>query len=500
MLSLTLDDIGFVYRGTDSPALDAITLSVESGQMHAVLGPLGSGTSTLCRLVAGLLPDRGTVSGALHLNGLAVMLGDDPEAQLSGMTSVVGDEVQLPGRLNGNDSASAISRAHTALDSLGIDYLWERRLETLSGGQRQLVALAGLLTLRPTVLVLDQPSLSLDPYTRKRLVTALRSFCDQGGSVLLTAHQLDDLTDACERVSILDAGRLTTTDSSLTPAEARGHGIWDSRSHDDAPAVQARGRPALENRPTRAGAAQFGPSTVLSARGLSVVRGQSTVLDSVDLDLGAGELATIMGPNGAGKSTLLRHLLGLIEPGAQTEGIIVIDPAGDTLHLEDLATHQRSRHLGWVGQDPGSQLSAATVRAEVETAAPLPRHRRRDRATVRAHRHEAAASAIMDMDLTEVRDTHPYDLDIARRKDVVMASALVTGPRILLLDEPTLGRDHAAITRLNAFSLRFLRRGGSILATTHDRAWAAGMSNRILHLDAGQLHPAQKSEDIRWRE
>ncbi|MCI4012565.1 ATP-binding cassette domain-containing protein [Brevibacterium sp. ZH18] len=493
MMSLTLDDIGFVYRGADSPALDAVTLSVEPAQMHAVLGPLGSGTSTLCRLVAGLLTDRGTVSGVLHLNGSAVMLGDDPEAQLSGMTSVVGDEVQLPGRLNGNDSAPAISRAHTALDSLGIDHLWKRRLETLSGGQRQLVALAGLLTLRPMVLVLDQPSLSLDPHTRKRLVTALRTFCDQGGSVLITAHQLDDLTDACDRVSILDAGRLTTTDSSVTPAEARRHGIWDSRRHDAEPMAQPHGRPDPERRPTSAGASQLAPSPVLSARGLSVVRGQSTVLDSVDLDLGAGELVTIMGPNGAGKSTLLRHLLGLIEPDARTAGTITTESAGDVLRLEELVTHQRSRHLGWVGQDPGSQLSAATVRAEVETSAPLPPHRRRDRPTVRAHRHEAAASAIMDMDLTEAGDTHPYDLDIARRKDVVMASALVTSPRILLLDEPTLGRDHAAITRLNAFISRFLRRGGSILATTHDRAWAAAMSNRILRLDAGTLYPAPES-------
>lgn len=499
-MTLALDDVGFVYRGAADPALTDITLSLEPRRMHAVIGPLSAGTSTLCRLVAGLLTDRGSVSGTLRLESSAIMLGDDPETQLSGMTSTVGDEVQLPSRLNGEEPATAEGRARTALNELGIADLWARRLETLSGGQRQLVALAALLTLRPRALVLDQPALSLDPQTRQRLVTALRAFCEGGGSVLITAHQLDDLTEACDQVSILDAGRLTMTCSSMTQAEAQRHGIWDSRSRGDEQAgprgetgggrheaaEEHGGRPLAD----RSLAAR---SRVFSARELSIARGQAAVFDSVDFDLEAGELLTIMGPNGAGKSTLLRHLLGLIEPAAHAAGTMVLDPDGKALRLERLPTHERAPHVGWVGQDPGSQLSAATVQAEVERCAPLPPHRRKDRAAVRAQRHEAAASAMMVTGLVEVSQSHPYDLNIARRKDVVLATALISGPRILLLDEPTLGRDHGAILRLNVFISTFLRRGGSIIATSHDRQWATGVSSRILHLEAGHLRPAPAS-------
>lgn len=471
-----LEGVGFTYRGAASAALSDIDLHLAPGRIHAVLGPLGSGTSTLARLITGLLIERGTTTGEVRLDGTAVMLGDDPEAQLSGMTSLVGDEVQLSGRLHGDELSAVDQRARFVLESLGIRDLWGRRLDTLSGGQRQLVALAGLLTMRPSLLVLDQPSLSLDPDTRGRLGTVLQDFCSAGGAVLITAHQRDEVTEISSEISVLDSGRLVTTPRRLTAEDCDHHGIWDTRT----PQRRRTGSAATE------GSARAKPAS-LTVRGLSVARTGAAVLNDVDLDVGSGEIVTIRGSNGAGKSTLLRSLTGLLGSGVRTSGTIMVDAHGSPINLGEAPTHERARHLGWVGQDPGSQLSAATVREELTLAVPLPAHRRRDRSAIRAQRQAAVTSILARTALVAVSETHPYDLSIDLRKDLVIASALIMGPRILLLDEPTLGRDRMAIERLNVFTTEFVRRGGSILATTHDRRWAAEASDRTLLLDGGEL-------------
>lgn len=488
---LELVAAGFTYRSGASSALSDIDLRLAPGQMHAILGAVGSGTSTLGRLVTGLLAERGTSVGHIRIAGAAVMLGDDPEAQLSGMTSLVGDEVQLSGRLHGDEISAVEGRARQALNSLGIGELWGRRLDTLSGGQRQLVALAGLLTGNPSLLVLDQPSLSLDPETRWRLGTVLQAFCSAGGAVLITAHQFDEVAEACDQLSILDSGRLITTDARLSAHELERYGIWDTRPRKPRKPREPRDS-RLSHEPRGAEgsvtAGSTAPASVaLSVRGLIVARAGATVLNDIDLDLASGEIVTIMGSNGAGKSTLLRSLAGLLESGARTSGVISVDGNGTQVSLGDGPAHERAQHLGWVGQDPGSQLSAATVREELMHAAPLPSHRRRDREAIRAQRQEAVASAMATTQLDSVSETHPYDLSIDLRKDLVMASALILGPRILLLDEPTLGRDRTAISRVNMFIMDFLRRGGSVLATTHDRRWAAEASDRILLLGDGEL-------------
>nr|WP_269769984.1 ATP-binding cassette domain-containing protein [Brevibacterium antiquum] len=486
---LELIGAGFTYRSGACAALTDIDLRLAPGQMHAILGEVGAGTSTLGRLITGLLSERGTSVGHIRVAGTAVMLGDDPEAQLSGMTSLVGDEVQLSGRLRGHEVSAVERRAHQALDSLGIDELWRRRLDTLSGGQRQLVALAGLLTGNPSLLVLDQPSLSLDPETRRRLGAALRAFCVAGGAVLITAHQFDEVAQACDQVSILASGRLIRTGIRPSASELERQGIWDTR-----PRGQGEPRePHQSYEPRWADRSEAsGPSApasvALSVRGLSVARAGVTVLTDIDLDLASGEIVSIMGSNGAGKSTLLRSLAGLLGAGASTSGMITVDGNGPPVSLGEAPAHERAQHLGWVGQDPGSQLSAATVREELMHAVPLPSHRRRDRATIRTRRQEAVTSAMARTGLDSFSETHPYDLSIDFRKDLVMASALILSPRILLLDEPTLGRDRKAIDRLNMFTKDFRRRGGSVLATTHDRHWAAVTADRILLLDEGRVN------------
>ena len=467
-MTAAITDAGFTYRGEDTPALTGIDLEITRGSMTAVLGPLGSGTSTLCRLLSGQLASRGTITGTVDLGGTVALLGDDPEAQLSGMTSHVGDETQLACLLHGLDPIDAANRARSLLGQLGIGELLGHRLATLSGGQRQLVALTRILAPGPDLIVLDQPAQSLDPQMRKRLATVLQEFCDWGGAVLITGHQSDELTRICHEVRVLDAGRLQTTTASI-----RSGGVWDSLPDGAAT-------------PSKTTSSQA--DALLTVRDLTVDRGSSRILDGVDLDLRPGELTTVTGANGVGKSTLLRALLGLLGRSATVTGTITVSRLGEMTRMDTLPTHARSAYLGWVGQDPGLQLSAATVARELLHAAPLPPHRRRDRSQVRDQRRSDVDAVLAEADLTEVADEHPFDLDVPRRKDVVIASALMTEASVLLLDEPTIGRDLAAMTRLDAIIGRFLSRGGAVLATTHDQRWAHESAHHRLRLVDGRAH------------
>lgn len=544
---LELAGAGFHHRGAESAALSGVDLQILPGQMVTVLGPQGSGISTLCRLAAGLLEDRGRMSGTRRAStagaGL-VMLGDDPEAQQTGMTSYVRDELRLPGRFLTTDSVTgSIARtwsadqarrasdaaAEAALAALGGKHLLDRRLDSLSGGERQIVALAGLLGLRPELLVLDQPGLSLDTQARGLLLQGLRQYCRDGGAVLIAGHQEDELSAACERRVFLREGRLV--EAGEDEESLQDHGVWcslpsQSQSESEChlppmcsvPQKDPEAVPSSRDLST-SGSGETGGAAppLLSAEGLSVSRGSTSILKDLRLELAPAEILALEGPNGSGKSTLLRALAGLLDQEAQATGSIRARPVraesdragqdragqdrtgqpqiwqtdGSDLTLDDLPAHRRAGTLAWVGQDPSAQLSASTVRAELERSVPLPRHRRRDRAAVRSARAGVVAELLERTGLTEAAESHPYDLSPARQKDLVIATALLLRPQVLLLDEPTLGRDQAGMERLSRLLHKLAEAGAAVLTTTHDQAWAEQIAHRRLRLvpqDRGPDH------------
>jgi len=470
---LRLSDFGFTYRGADAPALTSVDLTLCPGEALAVLGPQDAGTSTLARAVAGLLGEHGLSTGIRETrfeHTTVGMLGDDPEAQLTGLTRTVREEAALPGRLVGLPLEECLDRAGTSLHALGIRVLSDRALSTLSGGERQLTALAGLLTLKPDVLVLDQPSQALDHSARRRLARSLREFRAAGGAVLLTGHQHDDLSADCDRVLFLDAGRaadvpsgLTTTDPSAE--QLQHHGVWNARSEPQRQPF----RPVTQNVP------------LLGVKNYSVTRGAVRVIEDIDLELRSGETTALLGANGSGKSTLLSSLAGLLPAalGAQLTG-------PDGVDLSSVPAHQRAAQLSWVGQDPGDQISASTVRAELLRSAPLGpggrRLPRRERLAAREQRELLVDEVMATAGLTQHADGHPYDLTPAQRKDCVIASALLLRPAVLLLDEPTLGRDAAGMRRLSALVQSFTATGGAVLVATHDQRWAGEIGDHQVRL------------------
>src|SRR5699024_1530930 len=227
-------------------------------------------------------------------------------------------------------------------------------------------------------------------------------------------------------------------------AACRAHDVWDTRTGEAAPqpnAVPARAVPASMRptpAPTRPAPAPASSSPILTVQDLNVARHGNRILDGIDLELQSGELVAITGANGAGKTTLLRSLIGLLDRTASWSGTITAGRLGEGPNLAQMPAHVRSRSLGWVGQDPGLQLSSTTVRGELMHAVPLRRHRRRDRKRVREQRRTMVDDVLRDIGLIAVSEEHPFDLDEPRRKDLVIAAALIADPRVLLPDGPTI--------------------------------------------------------------
>ncbi len=229
---LTLDHVSYRYAGYKEPVLHEIDLTLADGEIVGVVGANETGKSTLCLVVSGLAP--GSIGGALTGGGLSIdgqpMAGkplhefatrvgigfQNPATQLSGVTGSVFEEVALGPMNLGLTQRDTVERTKTALATLGIDHLSEREPRRLSGGQAQLVVIASLLAMRPRHLVLDEPTAQLDPEGTRLVGEALRELASTGTALLVAEHKTDLLDGLCQRVVVLDSGRIVDEGSAPT--------------------------------------------------------------------------------------------------------------------------------------------------------------------------------------------------------------------------------------------------------------------------------------------
>lgn len=209
--ALALRGVSYRYPGYRRRALDGIDLSIARGEIVGVVGPNEAGKSTLCLVAAGLAPGStgGELGGAVSVgDGLAGIVFASPSSQLSGTTGTVFEEVAF-GPVNlGLPVTETVARTRAALSAVGIVDLAERAPDRLSGGQVQLVAIAAILAMRPSVLVLDEPVAELDPDGRRLVGEALGSITVAGTAILVAEHDLDLLAALCTRLVALDEGRI----------------------------------------------------------------------------------------------------------------------------------------------------------------------------------------------------------------------------------------------------------------------------------------------------
>lgn len=432
------------FNGADSEALRDITLSIRAGERVLITGPSGGGKSTLVRAIAGLV-DESTVSeyGTRSNRATAVsFVGQEPDEQI--LFPTIREEVAFVAETAVSDGTNVEVRIREALDSAGVTNPIDGATGRLSGGEKQRVAIATAMASRPDLLVLDEPTASLDGISMETVRDAVhRVISDSDAALVIVEHRIKLWRKLVDRIIVIADGRVAI-DGPLDEV------LSTQRSALVALGVWVPGH----SRATKPNARQRGAKTLLTTRKLVISRAEgATSFRLPALTLREGEAVAITGLNGAGKTTALRVLGGLIPPRGGT-----VEYAGVDTEPHRLSARGLVRFASSVVQNPAYGFGNGTVADE-------------------APAHERAAVGLRGMDRR-----HPQSLSGGERRRLAIASALAREPRVLLLDEPSFGQDahswHDLLDRLRDF----LDAGGAIVLASHDQLLVRSLAHRVIHL------------------
>lgn len=475
----------FAYAaGTN--VLDGVSLTLRPGERTVLLGRNGSGKSTLGRLLnGGLTPLSGSVSvdGERNPRSLARLVGyvrQDPRNQI--VSPLVSDEVAFGPRNLGLSRNEVLDRVAWALEQCGIEGLSERLTAELSGGQQQLVAIAGVVAMRPRYLVLDEVGSHLDERSRERVRAVVSSLVAEGVGVVEIAHSPQDLFGA-DRVMLLEAGRVAWEG---TPAELFGADEvlsslgWRDDVVVDAICGAVRAGLELGSRPDEEALSLYLPPSddgraargrracapaALTVSGVRVAYGELDALEGVDLS--AAGLTLVLGASGSGKTTAAHVLAGVLTP--------------DEGRVELGGSPVRAGQVGLVFQRPEDQLFCDTVLDEL-TYGPLAAGATAQDAE-RAAREAAAQLGLPESLLSR----SPFELSGGQMRRAALAGVVSARPAAYVFDEPTAGLDAPARRQLRELVRALVTSGAPVVVVTHDaQDWLADADD-VYFLASGRV-------------
>ncbi|ROQ89533.1 ABC transporter ATP-binding protein [Desulfosoma caldarium] len=469
-----LKNVAYCYPGRQtgsSWALDHIDLNVREGEFVFILGPSGSGKSTVTYVLNGLVPHffGGHFEGSGQVCGQSIP--ETPPAVLTEQVALVlqntdaylfcsSVEAELLFSLERSITPRSLFPhvIDEVLSLLGIEPLRHRAPQDLSGGEKQLAALASALCLRPRLLVLDEPFAHLDTPNRQRVQQALEGVLRLGTSVIVAEHVVDDFAFRANRCLVMESGRVCFDGA---PEKAHGQMM-------DVGILPRYAKPTQEP-------LHNGQQDLVELLDVSFYREKRPILDKVSLTLTAGERVAITGPNGSGKTTLVKILGGLLKPH---DGLALW--CGRPIHT--MPPSQRAQYIGVSFQNPNDQFFKVRVEDEVWAG---PKFLQKKGFPV----DSTWLTYTLDLfGLTSLKDHSPYRLSEGEKKRVALASVLAMNPQVLVLDEPTAGQDGRFRQELSAW-LRKLssERHMAIVVVTHDADFAHATCQRRLVLQQGRL-------------
>jgi energy-coupling factor transport system ATP-binding protein len=539
---IQLHNLSFSYPNADRPVLREMCLEIHSGEFIVVVGPSGSGKSTLLRTLNGLVPhfSGGRIAGRVQVDGhdpiaegphrMSTVVGlvqQDPEAQF--VVDTVEDELAFGMENQGVAPALMRKRIEEVLDQLAIAHLRQRRISSLSAGEKQRVAIGSVLTLQPRVLVLDEPTSQLDPQAAEEVLNTLRQLnADLGLTIILSEHRLERVVQYANRIVYIPAlgenplvGKppdvllqvpfapplvqlakalgwrpvpLTIEDARPFAAHMHLRQAQASPSRSTFPAKNAGWSTDAARRVAPSSLATNGDERQAGPRGPNGATGQAAgspahvagpahidvqevwynyngvdALRGISLQAQGGELIALMGCNGSGKTTLLKQMVGLLHP---RRGHVI----AHGLDTREATVEALIQQVGYVPQDPNSLLFADTVRQELEF-------------TRRAHSLSPGDTDrwLATLGLAGLGERYPRDLSVGERQRVALAAILVAEPMTLLLDEPTRGLDPLEKRALAQFLQAQAAQGRAVIMATHDVELAAECAHRVIIIHDGQV-------------
>lgn len=532
------ENLTYYYPEATRPALKDVNLSIGEGEFSLIVGGSGSGKSSLARVLAGLIPDfhggrfggriffRGREMGGLDRRLLSREVGivfQDPEKQLV-MTSV---EAEIAFGLEnlGMRREEMVRRVAEVMGFLDLTGVSREFTTGLSGGQKQKLALAAAVAMQPRVLILDEPTSQLDPVAAEDFLNVVKRLNEEMGlSVILIEQRLERCFHLADRVVAMEYGEILfdgrpsefarwaaprgipfvppiarffaevgCSTIPITVKEGRRliRGDFGSRmgSHPAA-TTPASGDLAAGVCGSVEQLAVSGPApgrrrpyVLMPTPGSSPAKAVMAIrnvwftypdgkeaLQDVSWEMAAGEFAVVLGPNGAGKSTLLKVMAGLLRPGRGRIQLMGRE-------ISEIDIRQWSRYVAYLSQNPNDYLFRDTVLEELLFT--LDNFGLRD---------DGVVGELLDrLHLSSCRQVNPRDLSSGERQRVALAAALVTRPRLLLLDEPTRGMDYRLKDELGEMLRESADRGAAVVVVTHDVEFAATHASRVVMMFEGHI-------------
>jgi energy-coupling factor transporter ATP-binding protein EcfA2 len=493
---LIVENLSFRYRDRQGAAIHDISFETKPGEILLIAGASGCGKTTLIRCINGLIPRsyKGERSGRIIVFGeevkdwplsrISQKIGtvlQDPERQILG-TKVL-NEVAFGLENLGMPRTEIYGRVQAALDALEISHLADRDTFTLSGGEKQKLALAGVLAMKPSILLLDEPLASLDPASAWDSLNTVRLLADQGMTVLMVEHRVEDvLRIKPERVMFMSDGEirylgdLSGLSKVVNYREVKlpAEDIIERAKDDPAPAeIKLLSSVSDEN-----------VEKISLVKFEDVAFGYESereVLHGINLEIKRGDIIAVLGPNGSGKTTFVKHAIGLLKPKS---GRVLVN-GRDT---RQASVAEIAGTLGYVFQSPSHMLFAPTVYEELSFGPKNLKHPQQEIET-------EVKEALQVVNLADQEKDPPLALSFGQQKRVSIAAILAMRSRILIMDEPTAGQDYQNYMN---FMDSILQMPGfeAVLFITHDVDLAVIFANRILMISDGRLVADGKPPDV----
>ena len=482
---LSCKDLNFRYNGSSDDTLRGVSFSVSPSQTVLVLGQTGSGKSTLLRLLKKEIAPAGTLSGEIKINGrdqseLSLLestqtiacVTQNPDTQT--VTHKVSSELAFGLESLGADNAEILGRVGEMAAYFGIEDIYSKQIDELSGGQKQLCSLCAAVVQAPEILMLDEPAAQLDPIGTSKLFSVLKRLNSElGTTIIIAEHDPREVFEFCDKVVVLKDGKATCFEDKQSFVRAAAQ---DPQLCGYIPActksVLGLGKTVFTVRdakniieqtfaPQQKAYADTTPKQkekpALQARNVyfRYSKAGRDVADCLDLDVRKGEIFAAVGSNGCGKTTMLKLLCGIFRPWQGKISIFgknIRAYKGNTLYRENIA---------YMPQDPYDLFISQTVRQELEK-------------TCRAmDAKDGYESLCEQFGVTRLLDMHPFDLSGGEIQKCAMVKLLLTRPEMLFLDEPSKALDPQAKKILGETLKSLSRQGKTIILATHDLEFAA---------------------------
>ena len=513
--SLKVDLLRFKYENSLTDIFNALDFKIEKGEFVGLMGRTGAGKTTLMMLLNGLIPHfiEGDFEGNVIANTMntqryrvqtmARFIGlvlQDPETQIFGIT-VEKDVAFGPSNLAfGKEKIREV--VGKSLKAVGLEGYEKRMTSELSGGEKQRLAIAGVLAMEPEILVLDEPTSELDPAGREEIYKLLSGLKKKGDiTILVSGHDTEEMLEYADRIIVLDNGQkvwegnpktlfkdvVLTKRIGIRPPEVAEIGnclkecgllnqdsifinknefLQFTKSHFTSFKISNNGLEkdySIKNTPTS-----------IETKDLSFnYRQKNSALKELNIKIQKGEFVALIGKNGAGKTTFSKQLNGLLRP---TSGTVFIN--GND--ISQLTTAQLSKEVGYVFQNPDHQIFSATVYDEVEFGLKKMNLSEKIRST-------RINSALEFVGLEKFKNRHPFTLGKGERQKLAFATVLAMEPKILIIDEPTTGQDWDGTNKMMVMLDKLHKHGHTILMITHNMLLAAEYADRVIVFSNGKV-------------